>query len=151
MELSARQFGRIEAACAALAKLTEKNEVGTVLVNTIREQLDEAAETAFPGELIIPSLMDDLEDSDVSSGGGTSERTEEIRNYGQEILRQGAGLIPAIRMICEHFGLTQKEFAEMIGTSETTLSMAMTGKGERTTLLCRAAEFFGEDGKKEEI
>lgn len=150
MELSARQFGRIEAACAALAKLTEKNEVGTVLVNTIREQLDEAAETAFPGELI-PSLMDDLEDSDVSSGGGTSERTEEIRNYGQEILRQGAGLIPAIRMICEHFGLTQKEFAEMIGSSETTVSMAMTGRKERETLLCRMTEFFGEDGKKEEI
>ena len=146
MELSARQFGRIEAACAALTKLTEKNEVGTVLVNTIREQIDEAAETAFPGELI-PALMDDLEDSDLSSRGGTSEWNEEIRNYGQEILRQGAGLIPAIRMICEHFGLKQKEFAEIIGVSETSLSASMNGGKVRDILLCRMTEFFG-DGKE---
>ena len=102
MELSARQFGRIEAACAALTKLTEKNEVGTVLVNTIREQ---------------------------------------------EILRQGAGLIPAIRMICQHFGLTQKEFAEIIGVSETSLSASMNGE-VRDILLRRMTEFFG-DGKED--
>ena len=41
MDITARQFGRIEAACYALAKLTEKDAVGPVLVNTIREQLDE--------------------------------------------------------------------------------------------------------------
>ena len=147
MELSARQFGRIEAACAALTKLTEKNEVGTVLVNTIREQLDEAAETAFPGELI-PALMDDLEDSsDVSSGGRNAEWNEEIRNFGREILRQGAGLIPAIRMICEHFGLKQKEFAEIIGVSETSLSESMNGE-VRDILLRRMTEFFG-DGKED--
>ena len=34
-------------------------------------------------------------------------------------------------------------FAEIIGTSATTLSMAMTGKRERDTLLCRMTEFFG--------
>ena len=41
MNITERQFGRIESACYALAKLTERNEVGTVLVNTIREILDE--------------------------------------------------------------------------------------------------------------
>ncbi len=40
MEITARQFGRIEAASAALAKHAEHNEVATVLVNLIREQLD---------------------------------------------------------------------------------------------------------------
>ena len=41
MEITARQFGRIEAASAALAKHAEHNEVATVLVNLIREQLDD--------------------------------------------------------------------------------------------------------------
>ena len=146
MELSAKQFGRIEAACAALAKHAEHNEVATVLVNLIREQLDEAAETAYPGELT-PDCMVEPEDFDVSSGGGTSEWNEKIRNYGREILRQGAGLIPAIRLICEHFGLKQKEFAEIIGTSQTTVSAALSGGEIRPVLLCRMTEFFG-DGKE---
>lgn len=135
MDITARQFGRIEAACYALAKLAEKDAVGPVLVNTIREQLDEVAETAYPGELDAP-LMDDLPD-------GGSDWNAEIRQYGREVIENGAGLIPAIRLICEHFDLTQKEFAEIIGTSETTISMAMTGKCERDTLLCRMTEFFG--------
>ena len=88
--------------------------------------------------------MDDLEDSDLSSRGGTSEWNEEIRNYGREILRQGAGLIPAIRMICQHFGLKQKEFAEIIGVSETSLSASMNGGKVRDILLRRMTEFFGD-------
>ena len=135
MDITARQFGRIEAACYALAKLTEKDAVGPVLVNTIREQLDEVAETAYPGELDA-ARMDDFSDDDFDRNAG-------IRQYGREVIANGAGLIPAIRRICEHFNLTQKEFAEIIGTSATTLSMAMTGKRERDTLLCRMTEFFG--------
>lgn len=135
MDITARQIGRIEAACYALAKLTEKDAVGTVLVNTIREQLDEIAETAYPGELDAPDLSD-LPDGD-------SDWNAEIRRYGREVIENGAGLIPAIRLICEHFGLTQKEFAGIIGTSETTISTAMTGRHERNTLLCRMTEFFG--------
>ena len=135
MNITARQIGRIEAACYALTKLTEKDAVGTVLVNTIREQLDEVAETAYPGELDAPDLSD-LPDGD-------SDWNTEIRRYGREVIENGAGLIPAIRLICEHFGLTQKEFAGIIGTSETTISTAMTGRHERNTLLCRMTEFFG--------
>lgn len=135
MDITARQFGRIEAACYALAKLTEKDAVGTVLVNIIREQLDEVAETAYPGELNSSDLSD-LPDGD-------SDWNAEIRRYGREVIKNGAGLIPAIRLICEHFDLTQKEFAEIIGTSETIISMAMTGRRERDTLLCRMTEFFG--------
>lgn len=135
MDITARQIGRIEAACYALAKLMENSGVGTVLVNTIREQLDEVAETAYPGELSAPDL------SDPPDGG--SDWNAEIRQYGREVIENGAGLIPAIRLICEHFGLKQKEFAEIIGVSETSLSASMTGGKVRGILLCRMTEFFG--------
>ena len=41
MKITARQLGRIEAACYGLAEFTKNNSVATTLVNTIREQLDE--------------------------------------------------------------------------------------------------------------
>lgn len=135
MDITARQIGRIEAACYALAKLTEKNEVGAVLVNTIREQLDEVAETAYPGELSAPDL------SDPPDGG--SDWNAEIRQYGREVIENGAGLIPAIRLICEHFDLTQKEFAGIIGISESAASMTLIDKEKRNEWLCRMTEFFG--------
>ena len=79
-----------------------------------------------------------------ASGPARPDWRENIRAYGREVIAQGAGLIPAIRLIREEFGLSQKDFAELIGTSETTLSMAMTGKKERETLICKMTEFFGE-------
>ena len=135
MDITARQIGRIEAACYALAKLAEKDAVGTVLVNTIREQLDEVAETAYPGELDAPDLSD-LPDGD-------SDWNAEIRRYGREVIENGAGLIPAIRLICEHFDLTQKEFAEIIDISESAASMTLIDKEKRNEWLCRMTEFFG--------
>ena len=41
MRITARQLGRIEAACFGLAEFTKNNSVAATLVNTIREQLDE--------------------------------------------------------------------------------------------------------------
>lgn len=149
MEITARQFGRIEAASAALAKHAEHNEVATVLVNLIREQLDEISQTASPGELTLP-LMDDLpdEEEDIGRPREAAPAPSEVRKYGQELLAHGAGIIPAIRMILEHYGMRQKEFATLIGTSETTISTALAGGVIRPSLLCRMTEFFG-DGKED--
>ena len=80
----------------------------------------------------------------LASGPARPDWRENIRAYGRDVIAKGAGLIPAIRLIREEFGLSQKDFAELIGTSETTLSMAMTGKKERETLICKMTEFFGE-------
>lgn len=57
-------------------------------------------------------------------------------------------IIPAIRMLLEHYRMRQKEFATLIGTSETTISTALTGGVIRPSLLCRMTEFFG-DGKED--
>lgn len=152
MEITAVQFGRIEAACAALAKHAEHNEVATVLVNLIRRQLDELKKTAYSGELEPPP---DLSPADaVPAGTIRAEEparhdrgwTEEIRKHGRELLAQGAGIIPAIRMICGRFDLTQAQFAGMLGTSATTLSTALSGGTVRRILLARMAEFFGDGG-----
>lgn len=128
MELNARQLGRIEAACCALTKLLERSDVGTLLIGLIREQLAAGAESsALPESAGLP---------------------EKVRVYGRELIRQGAGIVPTIRMICEHYDMTQKELAAIIGTSETTVSTALSGAGIRQTLLCRMTEFFG-DGKED--
>lgn len=149
MEITAVQFGRIEAACAALAKHAEHNEVATVLVNLIREQLGEISQTASLGELTLP-LMDDLPDEEegMVRPREAAPAPSEVRKYGQELLAHGAGIIPAIRMLLEHYGLRQKEFATLIGTSETTISTALAGGEIRPSLLCRMTEFFG-DGKED--
>lgn len=149
MEITAVQFGRIEAACAALAKYAEHNEVATVLVTLIREQLDEISQTASLGELTLP-LMDDLPDEEEGMVRPREAAPDpaEVRNYGRELLAHGAGIIPAIRMILEHYGMRQKEFAALIGTSETTISTALAGGEIRPSLLCRMTEFFG-DGKED--
>ena len=145
MEITAVQFGRIEAACAALAKHAEHNEVVTVLVNLIREQLDEIGRTAYPGELTLP-LMDDLPEEEVSIPLPREAAPDpaEIRKYGRGLLARGAGIVPAIRMILEHYGMKQKEFAALIGTSKTTVCTALAGGEIRPVLLCRMTEFFGD-------
>ena len=147
MEITAVQFGRIEAACAALAKHAGHNEVATVLVNLIREQLDEIGNTAYPGELTLP-LLDDLPAEEVSIPSpretAPAPGPAEIRRYGRELLANGAGIVPAIRLILEHYGMRQKDFAALIGTSKTTISTALTGGVIRPILLCRMTEFFGD-------
>ena len=107
MNITERQFGRIESACYALAKLTERNEVGTVLVNTIREILDD-----------IETIHDDLFDGLVPS---EPSGLDEIRKFGRKVLAD-EGTIPAIRLICDRFGLRNCDFARMIGSSPATLS-----------------------------
>ena len=131
MEITARQLSRIEAACTALATHTQHNEVGTVLVNLIREQLAEIEVTASPT---------------VPGPGATAVagKTEEIRSYGRELIREGTGLIPAIRMIRARFGMSHRALAKLLGTSKTIVTSALSGVEIRPILLCRMAEVFGE-------
>lgn len=136
MNITERQFGRIESACYALAKLTERNEVGTVLVNTIREILDE-----------IDTIRGDLDGFDQMIAEKTDRKLAEIREYGREVLSSDSGTIPAIRMICEHFGLRDYEFARLIGSSPASLSRYLHGVSRESSVLMRLAEFFGDDGK----
>lgn len=139
MEITARQFGRIEGVCYALAKLTERNDVGAVLVNTIKEQLDEIAMTDHYGELYSgdPAACD-------GQFMGYPTRAE-LCAYGREVIDGGAGLITATRLICEHFGWSQKNFAAATGLCESTVSDALRGRvGPKFKAVF--AELFGHDG-----
>ena len=136
MNITERQFGRIEAACFALAKLTERNEVGTVLVNTIREILDE-----------IDTIHDDLDGFDHLITEKTDRKLAEIREYGREVLSGKEGTIPAIRLICDRFGFRDYEFARLIGSSPAALSRYMNSRVRSSEVLARLTEFFGDDGK----
>lgn len=148
MEITARQLGRIEAACYALAKLAERNEVGTVLVNTIREQLDEIEQTADPYELnnlpAPPSGRPRETQPDLFDAAGTLR--EQIRDFGRQMLERGEGLIPTLRAVCGCYELTQAELARMLGASRTAVCLAFHDRKVRQILLARCAEFFGADG-----
>ena len=66
MEITARQYGRLEMAAWALAKHSEHNEVCTVLANGIMEVLDEIAAEDDLGELgrEIPEICDVIGDGE---------------------------------------------------------------------------------------
>ena len=149
MEITARQLGRIEAACYALAKLTERNEVGTVLVNTIREQLDEIELSAEPYELNnlspAPSVRSRETQPDLfPDAAGTVG--EEVRAFGRKMLDRGEGLIPTLRAVSSCYDLTNKALARLLGVSRTAVSLAFNDRKVRNILLARCAEFFGTDG-----
>lgn len=117
------------------------NEKSIGILYALR-QLYSADGTTLPRKAVA-GLIDDVLTAE-SPAPRAEDWRDVIRAYGRDVIAKGAGLIPAIRLIREEFGLSQKDFAELIGTSETTLSMAMTGKKERETLICKMTEFFGE-------
>lgn len=138
MRITSRQIGKIEAACFGLETATVKDATARRLVNTIREVADdvlaERDRRRADREDGIPEFCcDGIVFGDVIA-------------YGREIVEQGAGLVEAVRMIRDHFGLTQGEFAAILGTSQTTVSMAETDTGYRRTLLAKMAELFGTPG-----
>ena len=143
MEITARQVGRIEAACYALAKLAERNEVGTVLVTTIREQLDEIEQTADPYEL--PETNRNFPDRTYLPPRLPPTK-EEIRDFGRKMLERGEGLIPMLRALCGLYDLPQTELARLLGVSKTAVSLAFSDRKVRQILLARCADFFGTDG-----
>ena len=51
MEITAREFGRLEACCFALEEMAEKNPVAARLVKIFREVLEDVELTAVPGEV----------------------------------------------------------------------------------------------------
>ena len=128
MKITARQLGRIEAACFGLAEFTKNNSVATTLVNTIREQLDEV--------LADVSDMSDLSDT-------MPELTEEIRSYGRSLIANGGTIQQVTDAILKEFGLFRVEFAELLGVNHQRLSEALQGN-PRPMYKAKFAEFFGE-------
>ena len=132
MKITARQLGRIEAACYGLAEFTKNNSVAATLVNTIREQLDEV-------------LLDAFDLSDLSDLSDTMpELTEEIRSYGRSLIANGGTIQEVTGAVLKEFGLFRVELAELLGVNHQRLSEALQGN-PRPMYKAKFAEFFGDD------
>ena len=134
MRITARQLGRIEAACYGLAEFTKNNSVATTLVNTIREQLDEV--------LSDWSDLSDLSDLPDLAPAAMPAYAEEIRSYGQNLIANGGTIQQVTAAILEEFGLTKKDFAAILGVNHQRISEALQGD-PRPMYKAKFAEFFG--------
>ena len=135
MRITARQLGRIEAACYGLAEFTKNNSVATTLVNTIREQLDEVLSDA--------SDLSDLSDLPDITSTAAPAYAEEIRAFGQNLIANGGTIQEVTDAILKEFGLFRVEFAEILGVNHQRLSEALQGN-PRPMYKAKFAEFFGE-------
>ena len=140
MKITARQLGRIEAACYGLAEFTKNNSVAATLVNTIREQLDEVLSDA--SDLSDLSELSDLRNHS-DSGSDLPAYAEEIRSYGQNLIANGGTIQQVTDAILKEFGLFRVEFAELLGVNHQRLSEALQGN-PRPMYKAKFAEFFGE-------
>lgn len=150
MEITARQFGQIEAACSALEEATEKNNTALRLVSVIKENLAEIAKTYCPLEIVIEFEEPELPLAQECSGHLTSENTPadpraDIRAYGQELINQGITMKELIKMVMEHFGLTQDAFAHLIKVNQGSLSKYLRNGERKDAVITGITDFFGED------
>ena len=154
MEITSRQFGQIEAACFALEEATEKNNTALRLVKVIKDNLAEIAKTAYPLELVfefdqpeLPLAQSDPSDllataKQREDGSDPSEKLSDIRRYGQEIINQGATMKELIKMVMEHFSLTQDAFAHLIKVNQGSLSKYLRNGERKDAVITGVTEFF---------
>ena len=169
MEITSRQFGQIEAACFALEEATEKNNTALRLVKVITDNLAEIAKTAYPLEIAFEFEEQELpmglacphakgEPGPVGQVGQVGQvgpsaakalegkQVDEIRRYGQEIINQGATIKELIKMVIEHFSLTQDAFAHLIKVNQGSLSKYLRNGERKDAVITGVTEFFGENG-----
>ena len=149
MEITARQYGRLEMAAWALAKHSEHNEVCTVLANGIMEVLDEIAAEDDLDELRRENWDEDRELSDLSDGSDRSDNPREpdvpdwrdgaARQTEDDLLvrcrlivaaHQGESLAAIIRAIQKETGLNSRELAGVLGVNPGRISEAVHGKAK---------------------
>lgn len=85
-----------------------------------------ADETAEPGNTL--PVFDDPDSFDRLSVNGAMVA---LREFGQDLIRRGYGMVDILRQIISEFGIKQVHLARILGVSETTLSMGVTGNKER--------------------
>ena len=150
MEITARQFGQIEAACSALEEATEKNNTALRLVSVIKENLVEIAKTYSPLEIVIEFEEPDLQltqpaAAERSEDKSTPSDKSGIKLYGQELINQGITMKELIKMVMERFGLTQDAFALLIKVNQGSLSKYLRNGERKDAVITGITDFFGED------
>ena len=154
MEITSRQFGQIEAACFALEEATEKNNTALRLVSVIKDNLAEIAKTYCPLEIAIEfeepelplALSDSSDQSSPSALRSAATSKSDIKVYGQELINQGITMKELIKMVMEHFGLTQDAFAHLINVNQGSLSKYLRNGQRKDAVIAGITEFFGENG-----
>ncbi len=159
MEITPRQYGRLEMAAWALAKHSEHNEVCMVLAKGVMQVLDEIADGDDLDEL--RREIPDWEDRDLSDLPDVPDKTREpdvpdwrdgaARQTEDDLLvrcrlivaaHQGDGLAEIIRAIKED-GTDQKTLAGILGVNPARITEAVQGK-PRPSFVARFAEVLGE-------
>ena len=141
MKITARQLGRIEAACYGLAEFTKNNSVATTLVNTIREQLDEVLADYHSHQTALPNTADLCKNH--TPADVMPAFAEEIRCYGQNLIANGGTIQEVTDAILKEFELFRVEFSEILGVNHQRLSEALQGN-PRPMYKAKFAEFFGD-------
>ena len=153
MEITPRQYGRLEMAAWALAKHSEHNEVCMVLAKGVMQVLDEIADGDDLDELRreIPDWHDDagrLPDvpdwRDGAARQDADDRLTRIRLIVAE--HAGASLAYIIKAILAD-GTDLKTLAQILGVNKARISEALNGKA-KPYLIERFTEILGE-GKKD--
>lgn len=141
MEITARQLERLLTCTILLEEACEKNSIALRTVKLIREKLDEIEQAADAEEQYTRELQD-IELPEPSRNSSSM-----IREYGQELMSGGAGLKELIVLTMEHFGMTQTQFANLIGVNQGSLSHYIRFGTHRDGVIKSVTEFFGFDGK----
>lgn len=123
------------------------NEKSVGILYALR-QLYAADGTTLPRKAVA-GLIDDVLSAEAAQPD-KSDWIGQIRAYGHKLIAGGAGMVQAVRIICAQTGLTKQDFADLIGTSRTTVSLALNGRKVRETLVRKMAEFFMIDNNKED-
>ena len=151
MEITPRQYGRLEMAAWALAKHSEHNEVCMVLSNGIMQVLDEIADGDDLDELRreIPDWHDDagrLPDvPDWRDGAARQDADDKLTRIRLTVaMHEGESLADIIRAIKED-GTDQKTLAGILGVNPARITEAVQGK-PRPSFVARFAEVLGYDG-----
>ena len=143
MEITAREFGRLEACCFALEEMAEKNPVALRLVQLFHEVLEDVELTAVPGEAEpLPDWCGTTPTtSDKSDRSDRSDKSD-IRSYGQSIA-EGCTPRELVRSVQREFGLSQNAVARLIGVNSGSLSRFLNKGERRDAVLSALAAFFG--------
>lgn len=164
MELTEKQVGRIETAIYALTKHVEHNSVCTILVQTIREQLDDAAaaDRLYDQEALrLPDIPDWRDDepapapaaapAPASNPSKQSKQSNPSNTSDKSVAAIAAWLADRLPMtlsetidaVCAAFKMTHSDLAKLMHLRNQDLSDARDGRPCKR-FLARFAELFGE-------
>ena len=154
MEITPRQYGRLEMAAWALAKHSEHNEVCMVLSKGIMQVKDDNADGDDLDELRreIPDLQDDagrLPDIPDWRDGTARQTDDDLLVQCRLIVaaHQGESLGKMIEAVKAGANISGSKLARLLGVNKARISEALNGKA-KPYFIERFTEILGEGGAR---